>query len=726
MEKFKLEGAPQEDNQENKKYPPGTILDSHGIPYSESNPATDSKEVNKRKNESIDTNDGREPSIHEDDSSIKSNKDFLDLLNKARQGGVEHEDVYWHVFGRGSASGEAYPESIVGRKDLIEKFAVGKNGEPYTSTRDAAHDLIEYLANEAENKINELNQEKKKPEEKEKSEEDEEKVEEEKFEEEKEKVEEEKFEEEKEKVEEEKFEEEKEKIDEDKNKPEKDKDIPGVDIQELGQLRDAYLQAKRLRGNVARGRFGRFFGRVLNFGEREMDFGGEAGAQDLETVRREYQEILARYRNAELSRLESQLSDRLERGEITMGDYNAEISSKICSLLTEEDTNIDVRSSQGIERNLLEKMKTSWRQANKTRLGLGLLGTALAFTPMGATAGVVGARAALGGASTYVGVEASLERYSKLIGHKGLVSEIGKSNSFVTEEGLYNYVWKLPIEDIRKEASRLRMLQVEKGVSISNLGSSGDIGGRIAEVILRRDNELTIREVVSGDGSEDISVRFADRLSERLSREINVKNITIESEVDRERLKKMVRKTISVLAGGAVGWLIGGKLFANSNPESDVLPEVHSASTESYSLDPGMEVFKHTAGEGENTWKIIEANLDNRHLMDGLNPGQRTHVIDSLKDAFEKMSPEHLKEIGFSSGDVDLLNPGENIDLTEVLGKPETILSSLFNAKNLSPEDISSIVKNNTQIANWLKEHHGELKQVFDGEMVEKVLKGVV
>ena len=52
-----------------------------------------------------------------------------------------------------SANGETYPDSLVGRPDLLAKFAVGKNGEPYKSTRDASHDLIEFLANEVKNGI---------------------------------------------------------------------------------------------------------------------------------------------------------------------------------------------------------------------------------------------------------------------------------------------------------------------------------------------------------------------------------------------------------------------------------------------------------------------------------------------------------------------------------------------------------------------------------------------
>ncbi len=94
--------------------------------------------------------------IKRNEGGINSQKDLLELLNKARQGNVEHEDVYWHVFGKGAASGIKYPSSLINRPDLLQKFSVGKNGEPFDNTRDAARALVDFLAEEAEGKIKEL------------------------------------------------------------------------------------------------------------------------------------------------------------------------------------------------------------------------------------------------------------------------------------------------------------------------------------------------------------------------------------------------------------------------------------------------------------------------------------------------------------------------------------------------------------------------------------------
>ena len=102
------------------------------------------------------------------------------------------------------------------------------------------------------------------------------------------------------------------------------------------------------------------------------------------------------------------------------------------------------------------------------------------------------------------------------------------------------------------------MLQVEKGVSINNLGTLGD-SGRIVALIIKRDNELAAQEAMQANESPTLG--FAEALSARLATEINLRNEIVEREVDKERLKKMARKTVATLAGGFVGWLIGGKLF---------------------------------------------------------------------------------------------------------------------------------------------------------------------
>ena len=470
----------------------------------------------------------------------------------------------------------------------------------------------------------------------------------------------------------------------------------------LGDLRDLYLKAKRLRGNVFRGKLGKLFGRKLSFRGEEMDFGGKEGVEELEKIRKEYQEGLERYRKEELVELEAMLAKRLAQESITPEEANAQRQTKIRDLLSEEQKNIDERAVEGIEKNILEKMKTKWRQHGKKRLVAGLLLGVAASTGVGGAA-IVGARATMGGVGTYVGVEAGLER-TKRWGHQSEVMKQAKkaSKAFFSRE-LKDYVDNLPTEDIRKEAARLKMLQVEKGLSMERVG--GDRG--IASLIIRRDNELTTEKAIATAESRDSALSFADILLTSLSVQINATNEVVESEVDKERKNKMVRKTVAVLAGGAVGWLIGGKLFQGT--EAVVPPEVI-----------------HNVTPGENTWKIIESNLDSHSAMAGLGEASRTHMIDSLKDIFDNMDPAELVSRGFSSGDADLLYVGENIDMTGILDDPEIITKALFNAKDISESEIINIVNNNAKIATWLKDHSEELSGVFDSSVIEKVLKGTI
>lgn len=491
----------------------------------------------------------------------------------------------------------------------------------------------------------------------------------------------------------------------------------------LDELRDLYLKAKRLRGNVFRGGFGKFLKRKLSFGKEEMDFGGKEGAKDLEKVRNEYQEKLSQERSAVLAKLQADLEAKAASGTITVKEANAQIQEKIINLLSEEQKNIDERAEGGIEKNMFEKMKTKWRQYGKTRLITGALLGAAAFTGVGGAA-VVGARATMGGIGTYVGAEAGLERYSKLVGHKGLVTKISKAEHFITEDALYKHILSLPNEDVKGEAARLRMLQVEKGVSMDNLKTLGD-DGRIAQAIIKRDNEISAETIMSSGIS---LATLAKELSDRLAIEVNLKNEVIESEVDRERVKKMFRKTTAALAGGAVGWLIGGKLFQKPEIINPTHPDlISSHGPEGQIPADTSEVtanITHVVTPGENTWKIIESNLDSQDTMAGLGEGARTHMVDALKDQFDNMSPESLKGLGFSSGDANLLYVGNSLDMSSVM-TPEMITKTLFNAKHLPTKDIMEIVKNNTTIAKWLAEHYSELKTPLNSSVIEQVLKNI-
>jgi hypothetical protein len=328
-----------------------------------------------------------------------------------------------------------------------------------------------------------------------------------------------------------------------------------------------------------------------------------------------------------------------------------------------------------------------------------------------------------------VSTEEALGKYSKLIGDRGrltarMTRELRDRNS-TTGHSLDMYLATIPADEIRKEAARLRMLQVEKGVDINNLSLSArpfENNANIAALIIQRDNELTAQEAMASAYLENPALSFADRLSARLGREVNARNEIVEREVDKERLKKMARKTTAAIAGGAVGWLIGGKLF-----NQDVTPPTPPAAPH-MPVGPGPVMPPppsfHTVIPGDNTWNIIEAKAKTLNsTFGGLSEGVQTHGIDSMKDKLAALSPAQLKVLGFSSGDINILKPGDMIDISGVTNTG-SVLNSISDAQRLSPSQLTSIVENNGKIAGWLAAHRGELTGPLNSSVIDDILAG--
>jgi len=490
--------------------------------------------------------------------------------------------------------------------------------------------------------------------------------------------------------------------------PPRPESFPSLDVS-----RDQYLKAKRLRGNVFRGALGKLFGRTLTrklfiFGSEEMDFGGKEGARQLERVRQDYQEGLNRYRTTELQNFERGLNPNM-----TEAERNAQRQAKIIALLGEEQTNIDRQCIEGIEKNMFEKMKTKWRQHPWTRVAIGALlgGTAAVTAGTSVAAAAIGARAVMGGVGTYVGVEALLEK-TKWLGHKGLVNELAKEDvglSITKDTSIEARIRKLPDEKVKNEAARLRMWQTEAGVSIGKVSREE----AIALAIIKRDNELTAQEAMNGTPTLTL-------LSNRLAMETNCRNELVESEVEIDRRKKLARNLISAGAGIGIGWLMGGSLF--HHPDSVIQP--HSSG-----IPEGAPIPHelHHVVSGENTWNIIKENLDAHNQMAGMGEAGRTWTIDSLKDQFTAMPKDTLVKLGFSSGNANLIYPGDTLDMTSILNT-EHIIHAVSGANDLSPQMMSSIVDNNAQIATWFTAHHQELSssgKIFDSSVIEKILHGI-
>ena len=378
----------------------------------------------------------------------------------------------------------------------------------------------------------------------------------------------------------------------------------------LEDLRDLYLKAKRLRGNVFRGKFGRLFGRTLEFRGNKIDFGGDTGWEDLNTIKKEYEKKLSYYREEKIHNLQDKIRDGITNETMTAVEGTEAMKGRIIQLLSEEQENIDQRVENGVEKNRLEKMKTWFRQIKwwkRGGVGLMLAGGAMLTAGTAVGAGLVATRAVVGGYGMYVGVEGMLEG-TRILGHKGFLNEVieeAKGKVKVNKEtksydriSLHEYISKLDPDNIKREAARLRMLQLEKGLSIDKM----DVQGIAAEII-RRDNVLLAEEVFKRrKEGQPANEAFADELMKNLLSQESARNFDIQEDTDTERSKKASRKIIAGLAGGTVGWLIGGKLFAQAEDapvaSETAIPPDGSDVVPPETLSPDVEGVKILRGDG--------------------------------------------------------------------------------------------------------------------------------
>ncbi len=124
---------------------------------------------------------------------------------------------------------------------------------------------------------------------------------------------------------------------------------------------------------------------------------------------------------------------------------------------------------------------------------------------------------------------------------------------------------------------------------------------------------------------------------------------------------------------------------------AEVFSSEHASSQIAAPLE-SPQTIKFTVAKGGTLWGGIEAELNRQVLFEGVEKtGQRTYMIDALKDKFAAMSSDELKAIGFKSGNINLIHPGDTIDLTKVLGDAKLLSNVYSQAGMLSPEQISSI-----------------------------------
>lgn len=123
--------------------------------------------------------------------------------------------------------------------------------------------------------------------------------------------------------------------------------------------------------------------------------------------------------------------------------------------------------------------------------------------------------------------------------------------------------------------------------------------------------------------------------------------------------------------------------------------------------EKSFEPVIHKVTRRENVWKILTNEARTRGLLENLSGGKETHFIDSLKDKLAALSPDEVRKLGISSGDINKIKAGETIDLTKIFGDQNSIEASQYQASRLGVGDVANIEKNNAAIAEWRRANPG-------------------
>ncbi|MBI4034214.1 MAG: hypothetical protein HY378_01555 [Candidatus Brennerbacteria bacterium] len=139
----------------------------------------------------------------------------------------------------------------------------------------------------------------------------------------------------------------------------------------------------------------------------------------------------------------------------------------------------------------------------------------------------------------------------------------------------------------------------------------------------------------------------------------------------------------------------------------------------------GPEEYIETIGKGGSIWRATESQLEKQFdtAFTELNEGQRTYLIDSIKDEIVADPTKFIKlPEGYEGAiDVDNLPEGTKVDLSSIIQDRPGMVEHFSEAGFLPPERIATIERNNETLQEWVREHPGER---LTSERVEAILTG--
>ncbi len=488
-------------------------------------------------------------------------------------------------------------------------------------------------------------------------------------------------------------------------KPEKEKSLE----EKLAEKRKEYLEAKRLRG--------KFTGKGKYKGK-------EKGLEALSKIGEEYNELRSKC-------IQEKVGKELEGQNLESEELNKTIVEKLLKEYGKEDERVEKMITER-EKGRWQKFKEWWRKHPKTRMAIGfsLAGASIASIPIAPwlTPTLIGLRAGFSGVGTTIGTEGRLAKHSKKLGEKGLVNKFaeltpeqkkevkkikGRKNKAEkkqelfaknTEERLKDYTPEKFASEIAPELARLRTLRERKGKKLEEVGP---YGGVIA-ALQAKESELLKQEALKAmeDGEQEKEALIAKALSESLDRQTREMDRSVELAGEKERKKALKRWLVSGAAGalataGTVWW--GLRRYHNIKAKTGMTAPKETAPVVPAEISP--EDFRITAQKGDSVWTMAKKAVENSETygenFKSLNQAQKTYVIDAIKDQVAK-NPK-----GFGLTDVDIMKPGQEINLSEFFNKEGVVEEFLGKAGKLSKEQIENILSNNEIIQEFQKNNPG-------------------
>lgn len=312
-----------------------------------------------------------------------------------------------------------------------------------------------------------------------------------------------------------------------------------------------------------------------------------------------------------------------------------------------------------------------------------------AFSPFGlvAGAGYVGYRAArtLGGGALGAGLNAVVD---KLFIQKKYGAERQEALSQQSEELRKALLTEMESGDWKKEEKKMKLMEMLDNSALSLGGKYNDIAQREGKT-----------RMWTALGTGLVGGLTASGIDVYMMKPAGISHSTTEL---------FGKHTGEIPKGGMVAGGVGGlseedilRRGLGLAPEAKQnlganMPNIFDIEKPAgIKLSGALEVHK-----GDTVWSIIDKQLSQGKgvAYDQLGEARKTFAIDALKDKFATMSPDQLKAIGISSGNINELAIGDKIDLSKIMAD-ENVAKAFESAKGLSQEQLMSIHENLKEVS---------------------------